>query len=290
VQIDYPSRIVCLSAEAVEILFRLGCGDRIVGVTGFAVPPPESRQKPRVSGFSSVNYKKIDALRPDLIITFSDVQAEAAKELIRRGHTVLATNQRSLSEIFHTILLIGRAVSHETAAIRLVDKMRSEISRGTARAGGKPLRVYFEEWNDPLISGIRWVSELIEAAGGTDLFPELRNCRAARERVVTSEEIIRRQPEIIIASWCGKKANLASIRGRPGWDSLPAVRHGRVHEIKSADILQPGPGVLKGLKQLRQIIDSASRHEHSAVPSRTAATSRTNSLAMNVLKRPPLSS
>jgi iron complex transport system substrate-binding protein len=254
VQIDYPSRIVCLSAEAVDILYRIGCGDRIVGLTGFATEPPEARKKPRVSGFSSVNYRKIAALQPDLIITFSDVQAEATKELIRAGHTVLATNQRSLAEILNTILLIGRAVGRESEARRLGDQMRSKILGRRNLDGSKRPRVYFEEWNDPMISGIRWVSELIEAAGGCDIFPELREGAAARNRVVTSEEIIRRQPEIIVASWCGKKANLASIRRRPGWDAIPAVRDNRVHEIKSADILQPGPSILRGLQQLRAII------------------------------------
>jgi iron complex transport system substrate-binding protein len=224
-----------------------------VGVTGFAAEPPEARKKPRVSGFSSVNYKKIAALKPDLIITFSDVQAEATRELIRGGHTVLATNQRSLAEIFNTILLIGRAVGREGEATRLVDEMRREIVR-SGNPGAKSPRVYFEEWNDPMISGIRWVSELIEAAGGCDIFPELRSCAAARERVVTSDEVIRRQPEIIVVSWCGKKANLTAIRGRPGWDSIPAVRHNCVYEIKSAHILQPGPGILKGFQELRGIV------------------------------------
>jgi iron complex transport system substrate-binding protein len=269
VQTFYPTRIVCLSAEAVDILYRLGCGDGIAGVTGFAVEPPECRNKPRVSGFSSINYKKIDTLKPDLIIAFSDVQADAAKELIRRGYTVLCTNQRSVADIFNAILLIGRAVGREKEATRLVEEMQSEVLRRSNGECARRPRVYFEEWNDPMISGIRWVSELIEAAGGADIFPELRDRAAARERVVTSDEIIRRQPEIIIASWCGKKANLNSIRQRPGWDAIPAVQNGCVHEIKSADILQPGPSILKGLRQLQEIISRVRDATKSAIkPSR----------------------
>jgi iron complex transport system substrate-binding protein len=244
-----------LSAEAVEIIYALGCGNRIVGVTGFAVEPPAARRKPRVSGFSSVNFDKVDALKPDLVITFSDVQAEAAKELIRRGHPVLATNQRSLVEVFETILLIGRVIGRETQAQKLAAKMRAEIFSSRPRRQKRP-KVYFEEWNDPFISGIRWVGELIEAAGGEDAFPELRKHSRAPDRIVTSEEIIHRQPDIIIASWCGKKVNLSAICQRPGWNVIPAVRNGRVHEIKSAHVLQPGPSLLQGFRQLREIINA----------------------------------
>jgi iron complex transport system substrate-binding protein len=254
----HPSSIVCLSAEAVEIIYALGAGRRIVGVTGFAVEPPAARRKPRVSGFSSVDYDKVDALQPDLVITFSDVQADAAKELLRRGHTVLATNQRSLDQIFETIRLIGRTIGRETQAEKLAARLRAEISTKRPRRARRP-RVYFEEWNDPLISGIRWVGELLEAAGGEDIFPELRTRPRAPDRVVTADEVIRRQPDIIIASWCGKKANFDEIRRRPGWDTIPAVRHHRLHEIKSAHILQPGPSILKGFRQLQEIIQTPAR-------------------------------
>jgi len=253
---SHPARIVCLSAEAVEILYRIGCGDRVVGATGFAVEPPEARQKPRVSGFSEVNYEKVDALRPDLIITFSDIQAEATKELIRRGHAVLATNQRSLEDIFNTIILIGRVAGCEGEAVKLVDEMRGEIFRIEHREGeAKWPTVYFEEWDEPMISGIKWVSELIEAAGGNDIFPEMRKIPRAPDRVVSGEEVIKRSPEIIIASWCGKKTDLKSICTRPGWQDIPAVIDGEVHEMHSNDILQPGPGLLRGFKQLRRIIE-----------------------------------
>ena len=255
-----PHRIVCLSAEAVETLFRLGCRRLLVGVTAYAVQSPAARRLPRVSGFSSVNFNKIDALKPDLIVTFSDVQADAARELVRRGHTVLATNPRSLDEIFQTILLLGRIVGREGRAEKLIAAMRKEIFSRAPTRNAPPLhhssrpRVYFEEWHDPLISGIRWVSELIEAAGGRDIFPELRNRPRAPDRVVLSEEVIRRQPDIIIASWCGKKVNRDAICARPGWDKIPAIRNHRIYEIDSAHILQPGPALLKGFRKLRRII------------------------------------
>lgn len=253
VQFRYPSRIVCLSAEAVEILYRLGCGDLVVGVSSFAVEPPEAREKPCVSGFSSFNYEKIEGLKPDLVIAFSDVQAAAAQELIRRGFTVLATNQRSLADVFNTISLIGRIVGREGQAETLVDEMRAEFQSMPFQ---KRPTVYFEEWDDPMISGIRWVSELIEAAGGCDVFPELRERSRAQERTVRSDDVIRRQPEVIIASWCGKRVNLAAIRERSGWETIPAVRNRRVYEIQSAHILQPGPSLVKGFRELRALIHS----------------------------------
>ncbi len=268
-----PLRIVCLSAEAVETLYGLGCEDLIVGVTAFAVQPPAARRKRRVSGFSTVKYDKIDALKPDLVITFSDVQAEATRELVRRGHTVLATNQRSLGEVFTTIKLIGRVVGRETQAHRLVEKMRRSLAApascrpGRAPAGrqdaGAP-RVYFEEWHDPLISGIGWVSELIDAAGGRDVFSELRHQSRAPDRVVQPDEVVRRNPDIIIASWCGRKANLDAIRRRRGWESIRAIRNDRVYEIESADILQPGPGLLRGFRELRRIISDATQGNTTA--------------------------
>lgn len=244
-----------MSAEAVEVLYLLGCADQIAGVTGFAVEPPAVRRKPRVSGFSSVNFDKIAALKPDLIVTFSDVQADATRELLRRGFTVLATNQRSLAEIFEAILLLGRVVGRATEAHQLIEKLREEVFRKTNHEALRP-KVYFEEWDEPLISGIRWVGELIEAAGGADIFADLSVSSRAPDRVVSSEEIIRRQPEIIIASWCGKKVDLETICQRPGWNNIPAVQNRHVHELKSSYILQPGPSLLKGLRELRQIIDS----------------------------------
>ena len=225
-----------------------------MGVTSFVVEPAEAREKPCVSGFSSFNYDRIEALKPELVITFSDVQAGAAQELIRRGITVLATNQRSLAEIYNTIRLIGRTVGRESEAESLVDEMRAEIDGALPSQLADCPAVYFEEWDEPTISGIQWVSELIEAAGGRDIFPELRHCSRAQDRVVAGDEVIRRQPEVIIASWCGKKADLAAIRARPGWAAIPAVRHGRVHELQAAHILQPGLSLLKGFRELRALI------------------------------------
>jgi iron complex transport system substrate-binding protein len=248
-----PSRIVCLSAEAVETLYELGAGDSIVGVTAFATHPPDVLTKPRVSGFSTVNYDKIDALQPHLVITFSDVQAEATRELIRRGHTVLATNPRSLVDIFQTILLLGRTVDKQVEAQRFVERMQAEVSAEQTVSGARP-KVYFEEWDDPLITGICWVSELIEAAGGADLFAGLRHRPRAMDRVVSNDDVVARSPEVIVASWCGKKVDTVAIAQRPGWQAIPAVKSGRVHEIDSNDILQPGPGLMRGLRQLRAII------------------------------------
>jgi len=256
---DHPSRIVCLSAEAVEILYGIGCGERIVGVTGYATHPPQAGTLPRVSGFSEINHEKVDALRPDLVITFSDVQAKCASELIRRGHTILATNQRSLEDVFQTILLIGRVVGREPEAQKLADEMRAGIfGKSTSEPPAERPAVYFEEWDDPMISGIGWVGELIEAAGGRDIFADRRENPRANDRAVTSGEIIHRQPEIIIASWCGKKARLDAIRRREGWGSIPAVRNSHLYEIASTDILQPGPGLLRGLDRLRKIISLVS--------------------------------
>ena len=251
---SHPKRVVCLSAEAVEILYEIGCSRRLVGVTGYATQPPAARRKPRVSGFSKVHYDRVDALRPDLIITFSDVQAAAAQELIRRGHTVLATNQRSLADIYATIRLLGQTMGRPDEAEKLIRKLRQEIARPHPSHKSRP-KVYFEEWNEPFISGIRWVSELIEAAGGEDIFSELRTRSRASDRVVTSDEIIHRQPDLIMASWCGKKVKVKKICQRPGWQNIPAIRHGRIYEIPSAHILQPGPSLLKGFPELRRIIE-----------------------------------
>ena len=276
----YPSRIVCLSAEAVEIIYALGAADRIVGVTTFARIPASVVDKPKVSGFSTVAYQKIENLKPDLIIAFSDVQADATRELLRRGYPVLATNQRSLSEICETIDLVGRVIGCPTAARRLVARFRSgllKVARQTKRTEPRP-RVYFEEWDEPLISGVRWVGELIEIAGGTDVFSDLRDRCRAPDRVVQSEEVVRRKPEIIVASWCGKRVEIDSIRKRPGWNSIPAVQHGRIYEIASQDLLQPGPGILRGLGELRRIIKAFSTasplDQHTAAPQQYRRTRR----------------
>ncbi len=252
-----PRRIVCLTAETVDMLYRIGAVDKVVGVSGYTVFPPEARAKPFVSAFTTIRYDVIDMLKPDLIIGFSDLQAEAARELGKRGYSVLLTNQRTLSEMFETLVMIGRIVGKGVEAETLVADLQEQLE-ATQRASSSQAirpRVYFEEWDEPLISGISWIGELIEAAGGADIFPELRESPNASGRVVKPESVIERAPDIIIASWCGKKANLEAICGRPGWQVMPAVRDGQVHEIKSAYCLQPGPCLItEGLPRFRAII------------------------------------
>jgi iron complex transport system substrate-binding protein len=253
----YPSRIVCLTEETTETLYLLGEGDRVVGVSGYTVRPAEARQKPRVSAFINARFEKIEALRPDLILAFSDLQADIAAELARRGFNVVLFNQRSVAEILQMIRmvggLIGRAEPAEALAGRLehgLDEIRARASQLSSRP-----RVYFEEWDDPLISGIQWVEELIEIAGGEPIFPELRHAKLAKDRVVQPDEILCRHPDVIIASWCGKAVRREKIASRAGWDALPAVRANHIYEIKSALILQPGPASLTdGIRQLHEII------------------------------------
>lgn len=256
----YPARVVCLTEETTEILYRLGAGDLVVGVSGYTVRPPEARKKPRVSAFISASYEKIEALRPELVLCFSDLQADIARELIKRGMNVVTFNQRSVEEILTTIRLVGGLVGfHEEAGglvSQLVQGMEDVRSQALARAA-RP-KVFFEEWHDPLISGIRWVSELIEVAGGDDIFPELRACHNASARIVQPADVASRQPDVILASWCGRKVRPEKIAAREHFDQTPAVQRGRIYEIKSAIILQPGPAALTdGLRALQAHIASA---------------------------------
>ena len=253
---EFPKRVVCLTAETVEIAYRVGAGERVVGVPGTARWPPEAREKPKVGGFTTFRLDKILALQPDLVLAFSDLQADVVRDLVRAGVTVLCTNQRSLDDIFRSILLIGGTLGRESEARATVQDMRDELRQIREFSGVWPSRprVYFEEWYDPLIAGIRWVSEIIEAAGGRDVFAELREHAAASGRVVEADEVIRRDPEIILVSWCGKKADLDSIRARPGWEAIAAVRADRIYEVDGATILSPGPSVLAGLRQVHEII------------------------------------
>ena len=253
----YPSRIVCLTEETTETLYLLGEGDRVAGVSGYTVRPPEARQKPRVSAFINARFDKIDALKPDLVLAFSDLQADIAAELARRGYTVVLFNQRSVAEILQMIRMLGGLIGRAERAESLASSLEADLDRIREQASrvAKRPRVYFEEWDDPLISGIQWVEELIEIAGGDPIFPELRHAKLARDRIVAGEEVLRREPDVIIASWCGKAVNKDKIASRAGWETLPAVRAGRIHEIKSAFILQPGPASLtEGLRQLHEII------------------------------------
>lgn len=256
----YPSRIVCLTEETTETLYLLGEGERIVGVSGYTVRPPEARRKPRVSAFIHARFDRIVELQPDLVLGFSDLQADIAAELIRRGFPVHVFNHRSIAGILQMIGIVGGLVGREARAQALATSLhdRLEQVRRLADAYGCRPSVFFEEWDQPLISGIQWVEELVEIAGGTPIFPELRNAGLGRDRIVDPDEVIRRNPDVIIASWCGKAVRRERIATRPGWSDVAAVRHGRIHEIKSPLILQPGPAALTdGLDALVAIIASA---------------------------------
>jgi iron complex transport system substrate-binding protein len=248
-----PERIVCLTEETVETLYLLGEQDRIVGVSGYAVRPPRvRREKPRVSAFTSADLPKILALEPDLVLAFSDLQAGIAAELARAGLAVHLFNQRDLAGIFTMIRTLGALVGAVAKAEALAGGLEARVAAVAAAAGPTRPRVYFEEWDEPMIAGIGWVSELVEVAGGRDVFAHLRGGHAAKDRIVTGEAVIAAAPEVILASWCGKKVVPARIATRPGWAAIPAVRNGRIVEIKSPLILQPGPAALTdGLDALR---------------------------------------
>jgi iron complex transport system substrate-binding protein len=254
----YPNRIVCLTEETTETLYLLGEQNRIVGISGFTVRPPQARkEKPKVSAFTSAKIEKILALEPDLVLGFSDLQADVAARLIRAGVQVHVFNQRTVPGIFDMIVLLGAMIGAADKAVALGEELRAgmgRIAQAATRLPRRP-RVYFEEWNDPLITGIGWVSELIETAGGQDCFPELAKEKSAARRVIDSAEVMRRAPDVVIGSWCGKKFQSEKVRARDGWGAIPAIRDRQVYEIKSCDILQPGPAALTdGLRQLHEII------------------------------------
>jgi iron complex transport system substrate-binding protein len=251
-----PERIVCLTEETTETLYLLGEEGRIVGISGFTVRPPQARkEKPKVSAFTSAKIDQILALEPDLVLGFSDLQADIASQLIRHGLEVHVFNHRSVPEILGMIATVGALVGAAARAAALGARLASGLDEieAAARALPRRPRVYFEEWNDPLISGIRWVSELIGIAGGDDCFGELANQPLAKHRIIADPaEVVRRSPDIVIGSWCGKRFRPEQVRARPGWAGIPAVRNGRLYEIKSCDILQPGPAALTdGVRQLQ---------------------------------------
>ena len=240
-----PTRIVCLTEETVETLYLLEQEHRIVGVTGYAVRPKRVRQeKPRVGAFTSADIPKILALNPDLVLTFSDLQADIAADLIRAGVEVVAFNQRDVAGILRMIRTLGRLTDCAARAEALAQSFENRIATLRAKQPVHRPKVYFEEWDDPMITSIGWVSELIEIAGGTDCFAHLRTEQAAQNRIVSSEDVIKAVPDIIVASWCGKKVRPEKIAARPGWDAIPAVANNRIVEIKSPLILQPGPAAL----------------------------------------------
>jgi iron complex transport system substrate-binding protein len=254
-----PQRIVCLTEETVETLYLLGEERRIVGVSGYTVRPPRVRkEKPRVSAFISADIPKILALKPDLVLTFSDLQAPIVAELIRAGVAVHAFNQRDIAGIFAMIRTLGALVDAGDKADALVRSLQQRLERARAAASYREIRplVYFEEWDDPMISGIGWVSELIEIAGGIEIFPALATQKSAKDRIVSADAVIAAKPDIIIGSWCGKKFVAAKVAARAGFSAIPAVRDGFLREIKSPLILQPGPAALTdGLDAMSAIFD-----------------------------------
>src|SRR5690242_15102443 len=261
-----PRRIVCLTEEPTEVLYALGEQERIVGISGFTVRPPRARkEKPKVSAFTSAKIGEILALEPDFVVGFSDIQADIARELIAAGVEVWVSNHRSVAGILDYIrrlgALVGAAGNADALARRAEQNLRNV--ENAAKALPRRPRVYFEEWDEPMISGIRWVAELIRIAGGDDVFPELAEKSLARDRIIADgAEVIRRAPDIIVGSWCGKRFRADKVATRAGWDAIPAVRNGELHEVKSPIILQPGPAALfDGLDALQSIIGNWSRSQ-----------------------------
>jgi iron complex transport system substrate-binding protein len=262
-----PQRIVCLTEETTETLYLLGEEERIVGISGYTCRPKQAREKPKVSAFTSAKIEKILELRPDLVIGFSDLQAAIAQDLIKKGVNVVVFNQRSVAEIFETILMLARMVAAESAGVRLADRLRGELAQIAEAAGkfSRRPRVFFEEWPDPLLSGIRWVDELLEVAGGEAIFPRLREEQSATGRILTPAQVAAANPEVIIASWCGRKVSKEQIRARENWSQVEAVRSNHIYEIKSTYILQPGPAALtEGVRQLHAILAHVTGGEPAA--------------------------
>jgi iron complex transport system substrate-binding protein len=254
-----PRRIVCLTAESTEWLYLLGEQDRIVGISGFTVRPARARrEKPRVAAFTSAKIGQIVALRPDLVLGFSDLQADIAAALVRAGIEIHIFNQRSVAQILDFMRMLGAMVGAQSLSEQLIASFEQGLESARRSAGSLPRRprVYFEEWDEPQICGIQWVSELIGIAGGEDCFADLASQPGAQQRIIADpNEVVRRAPDLIIGSWCGKKFRPERVRERSGWCEIPAVRDGRLHEIKSCDILQPGPAALSdGLRQLQSLI------------------------------------
>ena len=254
-----PQRIVCLTEETTEWLYLLGQEERIVGISGYTVRPARARKdKPRVSAFLSAKIDKILALEPDCVLGFSDLQADIASELIRKGIQVTVFNQRSVDEIFSVLYQVAAMVGQAVRGMELLEGMRSRLLaiEAAGRALPRRPRVFFEEWDQPHISAIRWVSQLTGIAGGDDCFPELAVQSLGKDRIIADgKEIVRRNPDIIIGSWCGKKFRPENVAARPGWENVSAVKNGQLFEIKSADILQPGPAALTdGVEQIHRIV------------------------------------
>lgn len=270
-----PQRIVCLTAETVDTIYRLGQQQRIVGITGFATHPPQARrEKPRIGAYTNARLEQIIALKPDLVLAYSDLQADLVAALIRAGLEVYTFNQRDIAGILQMIARLGALLECAERAQALIAELEDGLNQARAAVPKRRPRVYFEEWAEPMISAIRWVSELIEIAGGQDVFSKVSHAAAATGRFVQPEQVVAAQPELIIGSWCGRRFRPEQLDQRPGWRELPALRHGQVFEIKSADILQPGPTALSlGLRQLQRLIHNAAdvyeaRHDQSRLATR----------------------
>ncbi|HEX7915317.1 cobalamin-binding protein [Rudaea sp.] len=262
-----PQRIVCLTEEPTEVLYAIGEQDRIVGISGFTVRPPRARrEKPKVSAFTSAKTGEILKLEPDLVIGFSDIQADIARDLIKAGVEVWISNHRSVAGILDYIrrlgALVGAADKAEVLAHAAEERI-AQVQEAASRLPRRP-RVYFEEWDEPMISGIRWVAELVRIAGGDDVFPELAEKSLARDRIIADGgEVVRRAPDIVIGSWCGKRFRADKVAARTGWAAIPAVRDGELHEVKSPIILQPGPAALfDGLDALHRIVEQWATMRH----------------------------
>jgi iron complex transport system substrate-binding protein len=255
----FPCRIVCLTEEPTEVLYALGLEDRIVGISGFTVRPARARrEKPRVSAFISAKVDRILELRPDFVIGFSDIQADIAQALIKKGVEVWISNHRTVDGILGYVRRLGALVGAPEAALRYALELEAHVEsvrRSAALMSRRP-RVYFEEWDEPLITGIRWVSELVGIAGGDDVFPERSLCSLGKDRILEDpQEVVRRAPDVILGSWCGKRFRPERVASRPGWQCVPAVRDGELHEIKSPLILQPGPAALTdGLDAVHEVL------------------------------------
>ncbi|MCE9671938.1 ABC transporter substrate-binding protein [Myxococcus stipitatus] len=265
----HPRRVVCMTEETTEVLYRIGAEELVVGVSGFTVRPPEARKKPRVSSFLDANFERILELKPDLVLGFSDLQADLGRELCKRGVPVFLFNQRSVAEILQAVRVTGALVGRAEAADALAAELTANLERHADAAQGLPRRprIFFEEWHEPLISGIRWCSELVELVGGEDVCRESRASHGAKGRIFEPEEVARRDPEGVIASWCGRKAKRDKIASRPGWAGVRAVVEDQLYEVKSSYILQPGPAALSdGVDRLARIVAAIARGEKLPVP------------------------
>jgi len=264
----YPRRVVCLTEETVETLYRIGAGELVVGVSGFTVRPPEARKKPHVSSFLEADLERICSLRPELVLGFSDLQAPIAADLAALGVPVYVMNQRSVAEILQAIRIVSALVGRAEAGEALVAELTRTLEEVADRAARLPRRprAFFEEWPDPLIAGIRWVSELVELAGAEDVCAECRLQRGAKGRIMAPETVAERDPEVVVASWCGRKAVRSRIAGRPGWQRVRAVLDDQLYELKSSLILQPGPAALDdGVRALSRIVSAVALGEHLPV-------------------------